>query len=86
MLIYKILPGSKRYLEKLVVYKTKIRSWNVRVPKGLLKERVKYPFYDEVFFVPKEFELYLEYRYGDWQKKVKDYNYLTEDKAGCTES
>lgn len=86
MAIQKIPPVPRRYLEKLVVYKTKIRSWNVRVPKGLLKERVEYPFYTEDFFVPKEYEKYLEYRYGDWQKKVKDYNYLTDDKAGFKES
>ena len=56
-------------------------NWNVKVPKKLLSEHIEYCFYDKIFFVPKEYKTYLKYRYGDWNKKVKDYNFLTDDRA-----
>ena len=56
-------------------------NWNVKVPKKLLSEFVEYSFYNEMFFVPKEYKIYLEYRYGDWNKKIKDYDFLTDDRA-----
>jgi phosphorylcholine metabolism protein LicD len=58
-----------------------IVDWNVKVPKKLLDEFVEYSFYNEFFFVPKDYKKYLEFRYGDWNIKVKDYNFLTDDKA-----
>ena len=45
--------------------------YNVKVPKKFFNECVEYSFYDELFFVPKEYNNYLKYRYGDWKKKIK---------------
>lgn len=71
---------SKKILNFLFKRATFI-DWNIKVPKKLLKERIEFSFYDELFFVPKEYNNYLNYRYGDWKKKVKDYDYLTDDGA-----
>ena len=61
--------------------KVSILDYNVKVPKNLINEYVEYSFYDELFLVPKEYKTYLGYRYGDWNKKVKDYNFLIDDRA-----
>ena len=89
---FKFLVFFSKFIEKLsffiprivlniLVSRVNIVDWNVQVPKNLLNEYIKYSFYNEQFYVPKKYKAYLKYRYGDWNKKVKDYNFLTDDGA-----
>lgn len=55
--------------------------YRVQVPKNLIDAHVEYSFYDVLFFVPKEYNSYLGYRYGDWKIIVKDYNFIVDDQA-----
>jgi len=63
--------------------------WTVGVRKPVLKSVPK-KFYDELgeiefegrkYSVPRNYEDYLEYFYGDWRTTKKDYNYRTDDKC-----
>lgn len=44
------------------------------------------PFNDYGYCAPKDWDGYLTYRYGDWHKAVKEYNYLEDDRAIISKS
>ena len=45
------------------------------------EELIKYSFDSKEYLVPKLYEEYLTYRYGDWKTPVKEWNTYIDDKA-----
>lgn len=51
------------------------------VPSHYYEDFKEIKFNDFDYSVPKHVEDYLTYRYGDWTKTKKDWNYTKDDKA-----
>lgn len=50
-------------------------------PAHYYESLVKYPFDDKEYLVPKQYEDYLTYRYGDWKTPVKEWDTFKDDMA-----
>jgi phosphorylcholine metabolism protein LicD len=51
------------------------------VPAHFYEDSIEWNFDDKKYLIPKEYENYLEFRYGDWQTPVKEWNTFNDDKA-----
>lgn len=51
------------------------------VPCSFYENFARYNFEGYDYSVPAEYKEYLTYRYGDWRKTVKDYDYKKDDKS-----
>ena len=51
------------------------------VPSYFYKELVLFGFDNKSYTVPKLYEDYLTFRYGDWKTPIKEWNTFTDDKA-----
>lgn len=49
------------------------------VPKRFYDERTVYEFDGKMYSVPKDYEGFLEYSYGDWRTPVKEWEFRTGD-------
>lgn len=69
---------SSKYLDKFVSEQKKV----VIVPHFYFSEMTDVILYDLKFPAPKNYEGYLEHRYGKkWRIPITDYNYFTDDNA-----
>ncbi len=50
-------------------------------PAHFYETLVEYPFDGKNYWVPKAYEAYLTFRYGDWQQPVKEWNTFKDDNA-----
>ena len=51
------------------------------VPAFFYNNLIKYKFNNKEYLVPELYEEYLTYRYGDWNKVIKEWNTFEDDKA-----
>ena len=51
------------------------------VPCHFYENFTRYNFEGYEYSIPADYEDYLTYRYGDWQKTVKDYDYKKDDNS-----
>jgi len=51
------------------------------VPSHFYENLTRYNFEGYDYSVPADYEDYLTYRYGDWQKTLKDYDYKKDDNS-----
>lgn len=49
------------------------------VPEKFYDQLDRIKFNDHNYSIPKNWDAYLTYRYSDWKKQVKEYNYLEDD-------
>lgn len=74
-------------LDVFIKYKTDDKSyWEIAnktkcVPSKFYKTFKKIPFMGYDYSVPELTDEYLSYRYGDWQKTIKDWDTANDDKA-----
>jgi len=74
-------------LEIFIKFKNKENTyWQVGqkrkfVPSYFYENTIKYNFDNKEYLVPKLYDEYLTYRYGDWKTPVKEWNTFTDDKA-----
>jgi phosphorylcholine metabolism protein LicD len=45
------------------------------IPAKFLDETIKYNFQGQKYTIPKDYEKYLEYMYGDWKTPVKEWDF-----------
>lgn len=85
-LLANMFKSVKSFIPKLIkdwmVKKANMQFVTVSVPRELLSDLGECTFYNEVFSVPKNFQGYLKYRYGEkWMTPLKAYNYMQMDGA-----
>ena len=51
------------------------------IPKHFLDETIEYKFDDKMYTIPKDYEEYLEYIYGDWKTPVKEWDFTVDAKC-----
>jgi len=51
------------------------------VPSHFYESFTRYNFEGYEYSIPADYEEYLTYRYGDWRKTVKDYDYKKDDNS-----
>ena len=51
------------------------------VPSYFYQELIKHTFNGKEYLIPKLYEEYLTFRYGDWKTPVKEWNTFSDDKA-----
>jgi phosphorylcholine metabolism protein LicD len=49
------------------------------VPKKFYDQRAQYDFDGKMYWVPQDYEGFLEYSYGDWRTPVKEWEFRTGD-------
>jgi hypothetical protein len=52
-----------------------------RAPAVFYESRIRIEFNGHMYSVPKEYDKYLTYRFGDWKKTMKEWNAFRDDKA-----
>jgi phosphorylcholine metabolism protein LicD len=53
----------------------------VKIPKLFFCDFILISFHNSYYLIPKEFEKYLNHKYGDWKTPNPIYNYLEDDKS-----
>lgn len=53
----------------------------VKIPELFFSDFELIKFHNYHYLIPKEHELYLDYKYGNWKNPISNYNYLVDDKS-----
>ncbi len=68
-------PHKNEYLWTIGVQKAVLKG----APKRFYDEHTEIEYQNRKYTVPKDYEGYLEYHYGDWRTPVKEWNFRTDD-------
>ncbi|MBU0994518.1 MAG: LicD family protein [Proteobacteria bacterium] len=63
------------------IYYWRVKDTKKSVPAEFYNELVTWPFNHKTYFVPKDYDGYLTYRYGNWRIPVKEWDTFSDDKA-----
>jgi len=58
-----------------------VNSVEQRFPTNFLREKSTVDFEGKQYPIPKNYDEYLTYRYGDWRIPVKEWDYISQDKS-----